>query len=108
MKFLLQKGASIYDVDKQGNTPLHHACRVGRVANVNLLVESILKEGKASGADELTVVGKLNQKTRAGYSPIHLAAIGGHVEVLRPRLKCIQYVPHHALRTVRYILLQCM
>lgn len=52
------------------NTPLHIACKYGRTKNVELLIS----DNKYSN---------INAKNKEGNAPIHLAAINGHLEVVK-------------------------
>lgn len=38
VKFLIEKGSKVYDIDKYGNTPLHFACRFGDLKLIEYLV----------------------------------------------------------------------
>lgn len=80
LEFLLNKGISPYDVDKQGNQPLHIAAKAGRAANIRVLCEFIKKSDPNLAC--------INQKNRQSFTPLHIAAMKGHPDAARMLIKC--------------------
>ncbi|KAG2484410.1 hypothetical protein HYH03_016824 [Edaphochlamys debaryana] len=100
---LLEQGADVHALDKDGMAPLHMACAAGHthVAALLLHVEAAAAHASSSGsgggggsdADPLApfqrLAGAGMQKcgpllrTRAGWTPAHLAACAGALGVLR-------------------------
>uniref|UniRef100_A0A914XND2 Uncharacterized protein n=1 Tax=Plectus sambesii TaxID=2011161 RepID=A0A914XND2_9BILA len=103
LQLLLSKGASVYDITKQHDTPLHAAARAGRQHNVALLAKIISDDDKqlrvpededeegdenATAAQKKakakkTPASKVNQKNRGGLTALHLAVNFGHVECVK-------------------------
>lgn len=106
VKTLVQKGADVNSKDAIGATPLAYV--VSSNASTNIL-DFLLKSGarvpltEATDESDLTVIlwaaasygrtdqaayliacgAKVNGKTTAGTTPLHFAAIGGHLETMR-------------------------
>jgi len=55
-------------VDKDGNSPLHYACKYNRISVAILLARA--------GAD-------VNAKNNIGWTPLHTAASEGHSKLLQ-------------------------
>ena len=64
----MQKGADYHAQDHYGRTALHHACRAGNLENVSLMFQ----------IEDINV----NVVTRAGVTPLMMAAKSGNVEVV--------------------------
>ena len=77
IKVLLKKGVSLFDTDKQGNTPLHIAAELGNCECLDILCTEVLKTDKSA----------LEKKNRKGYTPIHLAAKRGHSDAVKTLLE---------------------
>lgn len=61
LKVLIENGADTREADRDKNTPLHFACRYGRLANVKLLISN-------------TKYCNVLAKNKEGNAAIHLAA----------------------------------
>jgi ankyrin repeat protein len=73
----LERGASIRSVDRHGWTTVHWACCKG----YDDVLEVLLKEYRGG---ERNIKKCINQKdTLMGFTPLHLACVGGHVECIR-------------------------
>ncbi|XP_022239134.1 tankyrase-like protein isoform X2 [Limulus polyphemus] len=92
LELLLSRNVSIYETEAEGNTPLHLACQTGRHHNVELLLKYTFStaqsgiEDEDSSVDKFGVCGceRLNKKS---YSPLHLAVLHGHLNVVKVLLK---------------------
>lgn len=88
LDFLLSRGIRIDDVDNEGHTPLHIAADAGRAQNVELILRKARQEKKMKES-----VGKdhglagINRPNRLFWTPLHLACMAGHIEVVRVLLK---------------------
>jgi hypothetical protein len=60
---LIERGASVNEKDRYGQTPLHYACSNGHTATAVALIER--------GAS-------VNEKDRDGWTPLHRACSNGH------------------------------
>lgn len=95
LRLLLGNGASLDALTKERWSALHFACKQGNLANVELLMAARKKKAKKRSSsyvpgrspDRLTaLLGKkelVDPKTRDGKTPLHIAAEGGFVEVVR-------------------------
>ncbi|GMS81496.1 hypothetical protein PENTCL1PPCAC_3671, partial [Pristionchus entomophagus] len=107
LKYLLSKDVGVCDVNKQGELPLHLASKMGRVANVKILLEAIAKMEKSESHDdgeeeeeeqedeprakrakraEAQSANKksiTNAKTRKGRTALHYAIWNGRIEVVK-------------------------
>ncbi|RDD41723.1 Transient receptor potential cation channel subfamily A member 1 [Trichoplax sp. H2] len=72
--FLVQNGASMGTLDKEGNTLLHIAAK----ANHRDTIKQILKHTNAKD---------INTRNTSGQKPIHIAAIYGHKRVIQNMIK---------------------
>jgi ankyrin repeat protein len=79
---LLERGASLEEVDKEGTTPLMIACACGRLDNVRFIVET-LGAGGSGAARAKMGVGGTERPQKNSWRPIHLAAADGRLEVVR-------------------------
>ena len=101
-KALIENGADPNESDDQGCTPLHHASRNGSKkivklllkhgANVNAKLNTTFKTPlhEAVNHGHLNIVkiliwygADLSCKTRNQTTPIHIAAVKGHVEIVK-------------------------
>ena len=73
VKYLLEKGARPDSVDSLGNTPLHRACRWGRLDEAKLL----LRPGRGDAAIEWS-----SKRNADGLNPLQIATKHGHMELL--------------------------
>ncbi|PNF37277.1 hypothetical protein B7P43_G00429 [Cryptotermes secundus] len=85
---LLVAGATVDIRDRRGNTALHLACQIGDLECVKALTEPVtVAETKTANlqyaAFQQQVPQNLEERNYDGQTCIHLAAIGGHVDVLR-------------------------
>ncbi|XP_013405621.1 tankyrase-like protein isoform X2 [Lingula anatina] len=87
LEYLIGKGVSTSEIDKQGYNPLLIAAETGREHNVDLL----LKTAKAQVSPDEPVgkygFGGLNAPNKASMCPIHLAIMNGHQKVVEVLLK---------------------
>ena len=78
-RLLLDAGASLSAVDHDGMTALHHACRKGDHAMVQLLLDA--------GSDVL-------QKSYGGQTPTSIAEMYDHEETLHALFPCVRAAKH--------------
>uniref|UniRef100_A0A7E4UQ68 Poly [ADP-ribose] polymerase n=1 Tax=Panagrellus redivivus TaxID=6233 RepID=A0A7E4UQ68_PANRE len=75
LSHLLSVKTPLTALNKQKESALHAAARVGRLENVKLLVEAAKKEG----ISEIFI----NAKNSKGYTPIHLAVENGRIDIVK-------------------------
>lgn len=83
---LMSAGASVDVRDQMGNTPLHNACRLGYDDVVLTLITPVKTEETRQNKYEIstqTFPLDLESKNYEGLTCLHLAAIGGHLSVMR-------------------------
>lgn len=85
---LVVAGANVDVRDRRGNTALHLACQIGDLECVKALLEPItVAETNTANLQYEAVMQQLPQNLEErnydGQMCVHLAAIGGHVDVLR-------------------------
>ena len=84
LRFLVEHGANLEDVDRRGTTPLMLACKVGRLQNVEFIVETI-KTKKRGVGDEIVKklgVGGVNKPDRWSSNALHFACHAGRADVV--------------------------
>ncbi|GAB6020532.1 hypothetical protein CHUAL_003215 [Chamberlinius hualienensis] len=89
MDLLLSRNVKTDEVDNDGNSPLHMASESGRVHNVELLLKRA-RTDKRSGDDKFLIhqgLGGINRANRDTYTPLHLACIQGHLDVVKSLVK---------------------
>ncbi|XP_052057851.1 poly [ADP-ribose] polymerase tankyrase-like isoform X2 [Mytilus californianus] len=89
LEVLLKKGASPFDVTRRKCTPLFYACTARRAENADVLLKRA-KTDKGGAGDVFTEkfgVGGINRPNWESICPIHVAAEGGDVELLKILLK---------------------
>ncbi|ETW01581.1 hypothetical protein, variant 1 [Aphanomyces invadans] len=65
VRYLAATPALVHAIDKDGNTPLHHACVTGHHVIARRLIDG--------GAH-------VNARNKSGSTPLHKAALGGHMD----------------------------
>lgn len=87
---LVAYGADVRRKDRQGNTPLHVACELGLVGQIDMLTLK-LEENEDPGFQTLPLPQCVNEYNYSGCTPLHLAVTNNQVEavkVLATELKC--------------------
>ncbi|XP_046571265.1 NF-kappa-B inhibitor alpha-like [Haliotis rubra] len=82
---LMAAGSSVEARDMNGNTPLHIACREGHLDIVHHLLTPIMFEETKSNKYELPyqrIPQDLDIANYDGYTCLHLAAFGSHLDIL--------------------------
>ncbi|KAG1354857.1 BRCA1-associated RING domain protein 1 [Cocos nucifera] len=79
VQLLLQRGANLESKDEEGAIPLHDACAGGRCAGFIDIVQYIIN---FSGSPDC-VERMLNTTDAEGDTPLHHAARGEHLDVIR-------------------------
>jgi len=83
---LMCAGARLDLQDQTGNTPLHNACRLGFEDVVRTLLTPVRYEETYQNNYDIPpqyIPGDLEAKNYDGLTCLHLAAIGGHLQVMR-------------------------
>jgi len=85
---LVVGGASVLLRDRFGNTPLHLACRDGALDCAKALLFPVSQEERRRALLPLNGIPQplpqdLEQKNYDGQLPLHLAAMNGHVQIVR-------------------------
>lgn len=83
---LICAGASVDVRDQLGNTPLHNACRLGYEDVVRTLLKSVDYNETLQNKYEIPyqrLPQDLESRNYEGLTCLHLAAIGGHIDVLK-------------------------
>jgi len=85
---LVVAGASVLHRDRFGNTPLHLACRDGAFECAKALLFPISQEERRAALLPLNGIPQplpqdLEQRNYDGQLPLHLAAMNGHVQIVR-------------------------
>ncbi|CAL1545788.1 unnamed protein product [Lymnaea stagnalis] len=83
---LMSAGASVDVRDQMGNTPLHNACRLGYDDVVHTLITPVKTEETRQNKYDISTqifLLDLESKNYEGLTCLHLAAIGGHLSVMR-------------------------
>lgn len=78
---LLIAGANINSRDANGNTALHLACMAGDFQSFTALTTPLPQNSQASMIKPLPLA--LDQVNYDGQTCVHLAALGGHIDILR-------------------------
>ncbi|XP_077285828.1 NF-kappa-B inhibitor cactus-like [Arctopsyche grandis] len=79
---LLIAGAKVNSRDANGNTPLHLACAMGDLACLRALITPLAPHPQVA-ARAHSLPHALDQINHDGQTCVHVAAIGGHIEILR-------------------------
>uniref|UniRef100_T1IYM8 Poly [ADP-ribose] polymerase n=1 Tax=Strigamia maritima TaxID=126957 RepID=T1IYM8_STRMM len=89
LDFLLSKGVRTDETDNDGNTVLHIAADTGRIHNVELLLKRAKSERKAidNNANKDFGLAGLNRTNKQSLTPLHVACLSGHSDVVRILLK---------------------
>ncbi|XP_013787560.2 serine/threonine-protein phosphatase 6 regulatory ankyrin repeat subunit B-like, partial [Limulus polyphemus] len=91
LELLLSRGINAYETQTEGNTPLHVASQTGRHHNVELLfkhaVSSDEDEDSSDPSLEKFGVGGCERPNKKSYTPLHLAVLHGHLNVVKVLLK---------------------
>lgn len=83
---LMCAGAQVDVQDQMGNTPLHNACRLGFEDVVRTLLTPVRYEETYQNSYEIPlqcIPQDLESKNYEGLTCLHLAAIAGHMDVMR-------------------------
>ncbi|XP_046388602.1 NF-kappa-B inhibitor cactus-like isoform X2 [Ischnura elegans] len=83
---LVVAGASVDQRDRKGDTPLHLAARVGDVMCTKALLEPLTAQEASSApgnASHCFPPSSIDERNHDGQTCVHLAAIGGNLDVLR-------------------------
>ncbi|XP_005111546.1 NF-kappa-B inhibitor alpha [Aplysia californica] len=83
---LMCAGAFVDVQDQMGNTPLHNACRLGFEDVVRTLLTPVRYEETYQNSYDIPlqcIPQDLESKNYEGLTCLHLAAIGGHINVMR-------------------------
>jgi ankyrin repeat protein len=90
VKELLEHGADIEAKDNIGWTPLHSTCRLGNLPVFN----ELLSLNNSNGTATASILGKRKSRganieatDRNGHTPLHFAAIKGHVAIAKALLR---------------------
>ena len=87
LKFLVDKGANLLDTDKQGQTPLLIASKVGRAECADYLIEKIAKMYDDVLMDEEMIrkygKGGVNRPGKDSWCPLHVAVAHQQPEVVK-------------------------
>ncbi|XP_055957133.1 poly [ADP-ribose] polymerase tankyrase [Patella vulgata] len=90
LEFLLKRGASPFEIMKDGKTALHCACVAGRSANVDLLIKKGTELESSFGQDAMVSKwgnGGIDRPCQSTYTALHLAVTHFHTEVVRVLIK---------------------
>ncbi|XP_013405042.1 tankyrase-like protein, partial [Lingula anatina] len=87
LEYLIGKGVSTSEIDKQGYNPLLIAAETGREHNVDLLLKTAKAQVSADEPVGKYGFGGLNAPNKASMCPIHLAIMNGHQKVVEVLLK---------------------
>ena len=97
LEYLISR-VSPYDLDSDGNTPLHLACQAGRWVNVEILLNNAqtkLEEDNALTTDSEIHnkygLGGINKPNRRGKLPIHLAIAKNNYDCIKVRKKTFNF-----------------
>ncbi|KAN0138146.1 Ankyrin repeat-containing domain protein, partial [Lactarius tabidus] len=95
LRLLLAHGADAFVRDNNGRTPLHLAVVGAHLEVIRMLLERKAKGNLgifwlllAQGADAFKFASGRSVRDNNGNTPLHLAVIGGHLEVARMLLEC--------------------
>ena len=85
IKFLESKGANFLDTDKEGNTPLMIACKIGRVKTAKFIIEKVAKQEEQS--NDLDIFkkfgrGGVNRPGKDSWCPLHTAVVEHHPDIV--------------------------
>ncbi|XP_078592750.1 poly [ADP-ribose] polymerase tankyrase-like isoform X2 [Branchiostoma floridae x Branchiostoma japonicum] len=86
LEFLLSRGMSAEDGDNQANTALVIAAENGRANNVDLILKKLKAQAKDAGDDtdaKAAYISLIQRANRQSFAAIHLAAQGGHGNVVK-------------------------
>ena len=87
LRFLIDKGANLLDTDKQGQTPLLIASKVGRAECADYLIEKIAKMYDDVLMDEIMIKkygkGGVNRPGKDSWCPLHVAVAHHQPEVVK-------------------------
>ncbi|XP_066280586.1 poly [ADP-ribose] polymerase tankyrase-like isoform X1 [Branchiostoma lanceolatum] len=86
LEFLLSRGMSAEDGDNQANTALVIAAENGRANNVDLILKKLKQQAKDAGEDadaKAAYISLVQRANRQSFAAIHLAAKGGHGNVVK-------------------------
>lgn len=93
LEYLISR-VSPYDLDADGNTPLHFACQAGRSVNVEILLNNAqnkLEEENAFTADSEIHnkfgLGAINKPNKRGKLPLHLAISKNNYDCVKVLIK---------------------
>lgn len=88
VKYLLDEGAVLNQVDDKGNTPLHMAAKWGRV----LIAETLLQNAKENGMRE-SMIKLVEKKNSLEETPLTLAVEGRHTDLVERFSLVLGYDP---------------
>lgn len=87
IKFLVEHGANLEDVDKRGMTPLMRACQLGRPLMVQYIIDTLKKSNpdldKNNPITKKMGIAGIDRPTRQSWSAINFAINEGHTDVVK-------------------------
>ncbi|XP_076308551.1 LOW QUALITY PROTEIN: poly [ADP-ribose] polymerase tankyrase-like [Tachypleus tridentatus] len=91
LELLLSRGVNAYETQTDGNIPLHVASQTGRHHNVELLFKHAVSSAEDDDFPDPSLekygVGGCDRPNKKSYTPLHLAVLHDHLNVVKILLK---------------------